>query len=236
YVKSLRLQKNRLESKRFVVEGKKPVMELIQAGFTIEAIYVQSELQLEELGHNVEEVSETDMKQLSDLSTPPGILAVAHLPEWYPEVKSPLELSVDKGILVLDGIRDPGNLGTIIRTADWFGHKAILATSDTVDCFNQKVVQASMGSVFRVQVLYLSDVQLDELRSLDWYGLDLGGQSLYETKPKSGLYVIGNESHGIRAAMRERIQTYLHIPGAGKAESLNAAVSAAILMNELYRS
>jgi RNA methyltransferase, TrmH family len=234
YVKSLRLQKHRMEHQQFTVEGTKSVLELLDSDFEVEFIICSEDHPEPSTSVPVHLVSTRDMKELSALTTPPGLMAVVKLPNWYLSPSAPSEADVNKGILVLDGVRDPGNLGTLIRTAEWFGFKRILADSDTVDCFNPKVVQASMGSVFRMEVLYHS---LETFSGIEapWYGLDLGGSSLFEQTSTRGYFVVGNESHGLRAAVRERITEYLHIPGGGNAESLNAAMSGAILLSELFR-
>lgn len=234
YVKSLRLQKHRLEHQQFTVEGTKSVLELLDSGFEVEYIVCSEVHPAPSTSVPIHLVSERDMKELSALATPPGLLAVAKLPNWYLSPSAPTEKDVEQGVLVLDGVRDPGNLGTLIRTAEWFGFRKILADSDTVDCFNPKVVQASMGSVFRMEVLYHS---LETFSGIEapWYGLDLGGSSLFELSSTHGYFVVGNESHGLRATVRERITAHLHIPGEGNAESLNAAMSGAILLSELFR-
>lgn len=234
YVKSLRLQKHRLEHHQFTVEGTKSVQELLQSDFEVEFIICSEGHPEPSTSVPVHVVSQRDMKELSALDTPPGLMAVAKLPKWYLTPGIPEESDLEKGVLVLDGVRDPGNLGTLIRAAEWFGFRKLLANSDTVDCFNPKVVQASMGSVFRMEVLYHS---LDTFHGHEapWYGLDLGGSSLFEHTSTRGYFVIGNESHGLRPAVREKILAYLHIPGGGQAESLNAAMSGSILLSELFR-
>ncbi|MDG1261482.1 MAG: RNA methyltransferase [Flavobacteriales bacterium] len=232
-IKSLHQKKFRLEHNSFIIEGQKSVQEAISSGLIIECIVLQEGYESTHFDVQTFTASSQEMKMLSAMSTAPGILAVAHFPSWYLANPLPSEVTSSELILALDGIRDPGNLGTIIRTADWFGLKAIVATKDTVDCFNPKTVQASMGSVFRTPVYYTSMTDFLQETALPIYGLDLEGENLFEAKLSRGLFVLGNESHGIREDLSSLIQHQLHIPGKGDAESLNAAISAAIVMSHL---
>lgn len=232
-VKSLRLKKHRLEQGLFTVEGSKIVAELLSSAFKVRELFVSGDafaLQFPEATL----ISAKEMEQTSHMSTPPGVLAVVELPEWYtaPQAK----VAVGKRFIALDGLRDPGNLGTVMRSAAWFGFDGVLASNDCVDCFNPKVVQASMGSFLRTPVYY---GELDALVSsldLPIYGLDLDGDSLFETPLLEGVFVVGSESHGLRPEVRPLITHFIHIEGAKGAESLNAAVSASILMAEVWRA
>lgn len=234
YVKSLRLQKHRLEHQQFIVEGVKSVHELSLSSFEINMILATEGHPAPQTTGQTFIISEREMKELSSLATAPGLLAVVDLPKWYLTPNFPNESDLQQGVLVLDGIRDPGNLGTLIRTAEWFGFKKMIASADTVDCFNPKCVQASMGSVFRIEVMY-HELSTFNGHIAPWYGLDLGGDSLYNLDSTFGYFAVGSESHGLRDDVRSRIESYLHIPGNGQAESLNAAMSGAILLSELYR-
>jgi TrmH family RNA methyltransferase len=140
-------------------------------------------------------------------------------------------------MLVLDGIQDPGNLGTIIRTADWFGFKHIICSENTVEAYNPKVVQASMGSLSRVKIHYQSLIDLLKSSSLPKFGALLQGNNLFKTTwPKAGFLILGSEGHGISEEILPIITHPVTIPGSGNTESLNVAISAAICMAELQRN
>lgn len=232
-VKSLRLKKQRLEHGLFTVEGSKIVAELLLSDYKVREVYVTGEafaLQFPD----ATPISAKEMEQTSQMSTPPGVLAVVELPSWY---KAPeAQTIVGKRFIAVDGLRDPGNLGTIMRSAAWFGFDAVLASDDSVDCFNPKVLQASMGSFLRTPVYYGELATLVSSLNLAVYGLDLEGDSLFTTPLKEGIFVVGSESHGLRPDVRPLITQFIHIEGTKSAESLNAAVSASILMAEVWRA
>lgn len=232
-IKSLHLKKFRMENRRFIVEGQKSVQEALSSGLQIEFLVVQEGHESTDFDGEIISATAVEMKSLSSLSTAPGILAVVEFPSWYLNPDELVNIQSEDVVFVLDGIRDPGNLGTIIRTADWFGFKGIVCSEDTVDCFNPKVVQASMGSVFHLPTYYTSIADFISNSPLPIYGLDLQGENLFETNVTKGLFVLGSESHGLREAIQPLIQRSLHIPGKGKAESLNAAISAAIVMSRI---
>lgn len=237
-VKALQQKKFRDEEGLFVAEGEKMVGEALKSGCQVERIYRK------------EEIGEEAMKRISALSSPSPVLAVIRKPEdiLLNDLSGVLE-SMKKGglYLALDTIRDPGNLGTILRIADWFGADAVFATPDTVDVFNPKVVQATMGAVFRVKMHY---VDLPELsRSLlsaggKVYGTFLDGQNIYSRPLDTGekspvMIVIGNESEGISKQMQPLVSDRLYIPpypaGDPGSESLNAAVATAVTVAEFRR-
>lgn len=228
-VRSLSSKKFRDESGLFVVEGEKMVSEAMHSRFEVVKVYRR------------EEVGEETMSRLSQLTTPPPVLAVLRKPEDEP-------VKVEKGLyLALDSIRDPGNLGTILRIADWFGIKSVVATPDTVDIFNPKVVQATMGAIFRVDFHYaeLTSFAKDVLSAGGHvYGTFLDGLNIYSRELETGdsapsVIVIGNESNGISDAMSALVSDRLYIPpfpeGAQTSESLNAAVATAITVAEFRR-
>lgn len=233
-IKSLGARKDRLQNGLFVAEGEKTVRELLRSDF--EVLHIYSTLTGWDAGAGIEPnvISPREMQTISQLSTPPGILAVARLPEWYLKA-SPPQSEAFKSVLYLDGIRDPGNLGSIIRSAAWFGNCAVCASTDTVDCFNPKVVQASMGALFNLQVSYLPLEDVCANYPGEVQGLDLSGTSIYEAELGNGIVILGSESHGIRPGIREKCSTMITIPGGGGSESLNASVSAAIFFSELQR-
>ena len=168
--------------------------------------------------------------QISSLKTPNKALAILRKPKTSaPTLTSGL-------ILVLDGVQDPGNMGTILRTADWFGVKTIVCSEDTADIFNPKVIQASMGSVLHMNVVYTTLETFLSTCDLPIYGALLEGENVYRTSlKKTGVLVMGNEGKGIRPSVRAFINTPIHIPGFGKAESLNVAVATGVLLSEFVR-
>jgi TrmH family RNA methyltransferase len=220
FVKSLSQKKFRYEYKLFVVEGRKLVAEARSSGFHIERSY------------RVEDVGENAMSRLSQLSSPSPAIAVVR---QFPSVLEDGFEVPGKGLfLALDGIRDPGNLGTILRTADWFGVRHIVCSADTVSCFNPKVVQASMGAVFRTQVEYVDLPQWLAGCGMPVYGASLQGRPLDRAALPDGpsVLLIGNESRGIGPAAMAQVSHPILIPNrGGTAESLNAAVAAGILLN-----
>ena len=171
------------------------------------------------------ECSKSEMKKISSLQTPSPLLAVAEIPS---RVALP---TLDDLTLVLDGLQDPGNLGTIIRTADWFGLKHVILSDDTVDAYNPKTVQSAMGSLLRVETVEknLDDV-FTHYADIPVYAADMKGEDIREIKPKGpALLVIGNEGNGIKAKWDRFIHQAVSIPRFGDAESLNAAVAASIV-------
>lgn len=237
-VKSLQLKKTRDELGLFTVEGEKMVQEAIASPFEVERIYRR------------DEIGEEAMKRISALSSPSPALAVVRKPsDVYMDDAAAAEAMISKGglFLALDSIRDPGNLGTILRVADWFGIDAIFAAKDTVDVFNPKVVQATMGAIFRVKMHYIdlhdvSRIVLDKGGKV--YGTFLDGQDMYKKELETGegapvMIVIGNESEGISAGMEKFVSDRLYIPpypaDSPGSESLNAAIATAITIAEFRR-
>ena len=232
-VGSLRQQKFRKELGLFVVEGRKMVEELLRSDFTTTALYAT------EVWHEAfpqaETVSEVQMAQMSGQDTPPGILAVVKIP-----VKQQLSENL-RFILALDGIANPGNMGTLIRTAEWFGIRDIVCSPDCVEVWNPKVVQATMGSLFRINVIeaelpaFLTE-QHSQGKAI--YGALLEGENLFKMKQKpDGVIVIGSESHGIRENLLPLLSHPVTIPRVGNSptESLNASVAGGIIMAEMTR-
>ncbi len=182
---------------------------------------------------NLFEVKNAELDKISTLQTPQGFLALVHLPKNKELDQKELK---NQFTLVLDGVQDPGNMGTIIRTADWFGFKNIICSADCVEVFNPKTVQATMGSLARVNIfeadlpVFLTD------NTLPVFGALLDGESIYKTQWGSeGLVILGNEGRGISPEVIKKINKPVTIPRIGEAESLNVAVSAAIFCAELVR-
>ena len=234
-VASLKQQKFRNELGLFVVEGRKMVEELLRSDFETEALYATESFidKSPTPFTQAETVSETQMEQMSGQDTPPGILATVRIPKERP-------ISHDtRFVIALDGIANPGNMGTIIRTAEWFGLHDIVCSTDCVETWNPKVVQATMGSLFRVNLVrtdlaaYLSE---ERKRNRAVYGALLEGENLFGmSELQEGVIVIGSESHGIRETVLPLVTRPITIPrlGGSATESLNASVAAAIIMAEM---
>ncbi len=243
YVRSLRQKKYRQKYNKFLAEGDKIVAELIaQKAVRVDGIFALSAWAEANPAARrlhpgtLEVVDEKTLADLSSLNSPNQVIAVAETPQWEPDW--PI-LSQDLA-LYLDGLRDPGNLGAILRVADWFGIKWVFCSADTVEPFNPKVVQASMGAVLRVPV---STLDLDKLVKAvpDWpiMGAVLDGEDIRSASlPERGLLLIGNESEGLRPEASRHLGRRLTIPRhpGGGAESLNAAVATGILCAWLRRS
>ncbi len=228
FVKSLHQKKYRQSSGLFIVEGLKPVEELLASAFKVNELYALKEHL--PLFPEAIEASRADMERMSALKSTPGVLAVAEIPEQHHKIE-------DVGpMIALDGISDPGNLGTLIRTADWFGFEHIVCSEDTVDTFNPKTVQAAMGSLFRVQVMRCDLPSYLEELGRPIIGLDMAGNNLYTHRAENGIYILGKESTGLSPAVRSQLSETLNIPGKGGAESLNVSIAGALLMSELCRS
>ncbi|RZK43180.1 MAG: RNA methyltransferase [Pedobacter sp.] len=237
FIKSLQQKKYRKESGLFSIEGIKSIAEFINSSYQIHSLYYNPAYfsSLPKFPANIKlfEVNNVELNKISTLQTPQGILALVHMPtqqKLYPE------LFKNKFSLVLDNVQDPGNFGTIIRTADWFGIKHIICSEDTVDAYNSKTVQSTMGSLARVQVSYTNLETFLEEVDLPIFGALLEGKNIYNIDWKTeGIVILGNEGHGISNKLIEKITTPVTIPRIGKAESLNVAVSAAIFCSEIGR-
>ena len=230
-IQSLKQQKFRKEHQLFVVEGRKMVEELLQSDFeTVYLFATERFLQENRLPEDrVEIATEVQMEQMSGQDTPSGVLAVAHIPNTQ-------QLGQGTMILALDGIANPGNMGTIIRTAEWFGLTDIVCSEDCVELWNPKVVQATMGSLFRINVVPtdLADfLERQKAQGKAVYGALLEGENLFKKdKWEEGVIVIGSESHGIRPMVMPYITDPITIPRASGSvtESLNASMAAGIIM------
>lgn len=235
FVKSLSKKRHRSESGMFVIEGPKLLEELLEAGVLPHKIYATEE---HSDIRNSLAVTSKEIERMSSLRSPQGVLAVVPIPEHRLPERVGQRLT-----LVLDGVQDPGNLGTIIRIADWFGIENILCSPDTADCFNPKVVQATMGAIFRVRVHYV-DLQQVVSRAVGEgvpvYGTFLEGENIYSTTLKDeGLVVLGSEGAGVSSELETLVSKKLHIPpfpvDKPSVESLNVAVATAIICSEFRR-
>lgn len=235
YIQSLGQKKFRRETGLFIAEGPKLVEEIIRDHSTgIVAVYALKEwIQAHPspgIAAMVTEIEPGDLAKISQLSSPQLVLAIVkQFP--VPEIPS----AAGRFTLVLDTIQEPGNFGTLLRIADWFGIEQVVCSGDSADCYNHKVVQASMGSIARVQVFYTNlPGWLEKQEGVPVFAAVLDGTPLGNQPPVTeGILVIGNESAGISAEVLAKATVKLTIPGKGKAESLNAAVAAGILCAQL---
>ncbi|MCT4560708.1 MAG: RNA methyltransferase [Crocinitomicaceae bacterium] len=230
FVRSLRQKKFRKEHQMFIVEGEKMVLELCaQKPDLIVEVFCSKEFDFHNSHLSVTFCTKTEMEQLSAFNTPNKLIAVVHNFDLKP--------TKEEFILVLDGIQDPGNMGTILRAADWFGIDAIICSEDTVDIQNEKVIQASMGSIFRVPVAYKNLETFLDSSSFPVYGAYLEGENVYQQKLTSpAILIMGNEGKGIRPNLERFITHQLTIPRFGSAESLNVGVATSILLSEFARN
>lgn len=228
-LKSLREKKHREQEGLFVVEGEKVVAELCAAGLPFEEIYATPAW----TGKRTRELSAAEMERISHFPTPSSVLAVGRI------TRNPLpEKELGKGLsLALDGVQDPGNVGTLLRIADWFGLERVLLSSDCADLFSQKVINASMGSFARVRVHTVDLEAVLAEAGVPIFGCDLKGSDLHQLtqRPAAAVIVIGSEGRGLSAPVRALVSDFLTIPRFGGAESLNAAVAAAIVCDTFRR-
>lgn len=229
-ITSLKQKKYRLQHGFFVVEGVKTIKELLQSKLALHALYTIEPFNIDAKDETL--ITEAELKRISFLTTPNKALAIFKIPEAKSIEQNGL-------ILALDAIRDPGNLGTIIRLCDWFGIKDLVCSKETVDCFNPKVVQATMGSITRVNISYLDlELFLNET-SLPIYGAFMEGNMVYDTQlPEKGILVMGNEANGVSKEIETLINEKISIPRFGDlqaTESLNVATATAILLSEFRR-
>ncbi len=231
-INSLQQKKFRQVHQLFLAEGVKIIHELIESNFVLEHLFVTEKL-FEEVDEKLKFlITESELKKISCLATPNNCLAVFKMPLQKPFQNSGL-------IVVLDDIRDPGNLGTIIRLCDWFGISQMVCSKNTVDVYNPKVVQATMGSLSRVSIFYsnLEDYLLKSNQVI--FGTFMDGQNIYKEKlPNEGILVFGNEANGISKEVEKLIQRKLAIPRFGtlqQTESLNVATATAIFLSEFKR-
>lgn len=239
-LQALRTAKGRKERGIFAVEGNKLVEELIDSKFRVNNIFsteawVEKNPVLAKKVADYEIISPKQMEQISNFVTPPGIFATAMTPKFKIEAKD----TEKELILLLDGINDPGNLGTIIRTADWFGIKKIVVSEDTCDPWQPKVIQSTMGSIFRTQIVETDVVNFLKGVKTPVFGALMQGKNVYQTNIKNnqGVIIIGSESHGIRDNVMPFVSCPINIPKAegSQTESLNASVAAGIIISEVFR-
>ncbi|MBK0378358.1 TrmH family RNA methyltransferase [Mucilaginibacter segetis] len=227
---SLQHKKFRIVHSLFMVEGYKSIKEFINSAYQVHTIYhtpdVAAKLLKLSQKINFQEISLNELQKISSLKNPADAVAAIKIPQWpllnYISLKN-------KFTLVLDGVQDPGNMGTIIRTADWFGITDIICSTDTVDAYNPKVVQATMGSLARVNITYTDLKEFISPLKMPVFGALLEGENIYKTDfGNEGFILMGNEGNGIRPDMEAIITKAVTIPRIGGAESLNVAIATAI--------
>ncbi|WP_425077384.1 TrmH family RNA methyltransferase [Psychroserpens sp. S379A] len=223
-IKSLSQKKFRQKEQLFLVEGIKGIREFLDSEFELYKLYATDAV------FDVETtlISIKDLQKISALKTPNTAVAIFKMPKTQTDKKASL-------ILALDDVRDPGNLGTIIRLCDWFGIESLICSLETVDCFNPKVVQATMGSLTRVQVVYTNLEHYLKNSTLKVYGTFMDGSNIYsENLPKEGIIVMGNEANGISSDIENLVNKKIGIPRFGNlkaTESLNVATATAIVLS-----
>lgn len=236
YIQSLSQKKSRDEEGVFIAEGPKIINELLSiTNIQLQHLYALPgwiQQQPQTLAGTAVEVSDHELERISQLQTPNQVLGIFCKPV-FPKITSYHE----RLSLVLDAIQDPGNLGTIVRCADWFGIQTVICSRESADVYNPKVIQSTMGSISRVQVLYEDlDAFFQQHSDVPAYAATLQGTDLYQMKPvKEGFLVIGNESKGIREEIIRQCRHQVTIPRVGQAESLNAAVATGIILSHIAR-
>jgi RNA methyltransferase, TrmH family len=242
-IRKLNQKKYREESGCFLMEGVKVIEEILKEGVPTETILISEAILgdkydrilslLDENGRDYEPVNKSEMEQMTDTKTSPGVMAVLRQFNWTLD-----SLDYTLPIIVLNGISDPGNMGTIIRTADWFGITQVIISESSVDIYNPKVVRSTMGSILRAKLVVSTDIVQDVtvLKNSGYrvVGLDMKGQSTDNmTKVDQTVYVIGSESHGPADGLRVMMDEVYTIQGRGGAESLNVAVATGILFSKI---
>lgn len=226
----MKQKKFRMQHQLFVVEGIKVVEEFLKSDYELDAIFAVDD-RFSHYKQKFTKVNSKELAKISGFSTPNAVLATFKIP-------IPLEVDWSSLVVALDGINDPGNIGTIIRLCDWFGIENLVCSEDTVDCYNPKVVQASMGSHTRVNISYF-DLKKNLPATSNCMGTFMDGESIYEQNlPKTAVIVLGNESNGISEELEDLMRVRLSIPRFGKlqqTESLNVANAAAIILSEFKR-
>ena len=231
-ITSLQQKKYRKQEQLFFAEGVKVVQELLNSNFELQDLFTTKQDFLTVPKNKVHAISEAELKKISALTTPNTCLAVFKIPK--------AKQMVEKGLLVaLDDVRDPGNLGTIIRLCDWFGIETLFCSEESVDIYNPKVVQATMGSISRVNVVYGNLETFLSQTKLPVFGTFMDGKNIYQEElPKEGIIVMGNEANGISTSVEKLVSERIAIPRFGNlqvTESLNVATATAIILSEFKR-
>lgn len=231
-ITSLQQKKYRKQEQLFFAEGVKVVQELLNSNFELQDLFTTKQDFLTVSKNKVHAISEAELKKISALTTPNTCLAVFKIPK--------AKEMIEKGLIVaLDDVRDPGNLGTIIRLCDWFGIETLFCSEESVDIYNPKVVQATMGSISRVNVIYGDLESFLSQTKLPVFGTFMDGKNIYQEKlPKEGIIIMGNEANGISSSVEKLVSERIAIPRFGNlqvTESLNVATATAIILSEFKR-
>lgn len=232
-INSLHQKKYRIEHGLFIAEGVKVIQELLQSNFKLKQLYCLDKVTFNGYENQSTVITEAEMKKISALSTPSTCLGIFEIINSKP-IK-------EKGIVVaLDDIRDPGNFGTIIRLCDWFGVEEIVCSNETVDVYNPKVIQSTMGSITRVNIIYCDLKSFLKKAKLPVFGTFMDGQNIYKSNlPQEAIIILGNEANGISKEIELLAKNKLSIPRFGniqKTESLNVATATAIILSEFRRN
>ena len=231
-ISSLQQKKHRFANQLFFAEGIKVIQELVKSNFELEHLYTTKDDFNDVASNKRSVISENELNKISALSTPNTCLTVFRIP-WEQKI-------IESGLIIaLDSIRDPGNLGTILRLCDWFGIQQLICSKETVDIYNPKVVQATMGSIARVNVNYVDLETFIKQTELPVFGTFMDSENIYKTTlPQEGIIVMGNEANGISENIEKLINKRLTIPRFGNTqitESLNVATATAIILSEFRR-
>ncbi len=240
YIKSLQQKKNRILKNRFVVEGIKSVNELLNSDLEVESVYATNLEDLVETNVGTEKITEKELSRISSLKNPNKVLAVAKIPD-----RTRTLVNIENKLSIgLENIQDPGNMGTIIRLADWYGIEHLICSEDTVECYNPKVVQSAMGALFRVKIIYTNIYKFIE-EATKWsnfglYATHLDGDNIYKKNiNKNGMIIMGNESRGLSSDVFisgvEKIKLPPFPHDSENMESLNVAVATGITVAEFRR-
>lgn len=232
-ITSLHQKKYRKQHQLFIAEGKKVIEELLNANFELTQLFVKNDAHFDVHSSKTHAISDAELKKISALTTPNDCLAVFRIPE----IK---EIKTSGLILALDSVRDPGNFGTIIRLCDWYGIETLICSNETVDSFNPKVIQATMGSISRVNIVYTDLEKFISSTQLPVFGTFMDGENIYKsTLPSEGIIVMGNEANGISPVIEQLVSKRIAIPRFGtlqQTESLNVATATAIILSEFKRN
>ena len=233
YIQSLSHKKTRDEEEVFIAEGAKVIGEFVTAGWFLEHLYYTDADLPQILPSRKTQVTDAELQKMSALTTANNCLAIFRMPDEKPIAQSGL-------IVALDDIRDPGNLGTIIRLCDWFGISQLVCSKETAELYNPKVVQATMGSMTRVNVNYVDLIGFLSATKLPVFGTFMDGENIYaQTLPDAGVIVLGNEANGISTGVGALCLNRIAIPRFGtlqQTESLNVASATAIVLSEFRRN
>ncbi len=232
-INSLKKKKFRLQHNLFLAEGIKVVEEFIQSNFKLNNLFCTNDYLNKFSVKQIQVITENELKKISEFSTPNQVVGIFEIPNQE-------KIKIKGLTLVLDDINDPGNLGTIIRLCDWFSIDQLICSTNTVDCYNPKVVQASMGSLSRISIVYTDIKTFLKEDTRPVFGALLKGKNVYQTKlNKNAVLILGNEANGISNEVQKLITNQITIPQFGenqKTESLNVATATAILLSEFKRN